>query len=338
MCGELGLPGMCVPEEFGGKGLGAQMSARLLRGFAEGCSDLGLGFSVGAHAFGCARLLYEYGSGASLRAMLPRLARGELVGALAMTEQAAGSDIAAIATRAVRQGDRYVLNGEKIYVTNAPLANVFLIFAITAPEHGILGMSALVVERVSPGLEVMPPARKMGLAGSPMASIRLSDCATSVANRLGDEGQGREIFARAMEWERACLPALYLGMMERQLAEVVEHARGRHQFGRAIGKNQAIAHRIADMHMRLKSAELLVERACWTLDQGMAAGVEACVAKLSAAEAAVRSSLDAIHIFGAAGLLVDRGIEAYLRDAIPGSIFAGTPEILRDIIAARLLE
>lgn len=337
VCGQLGLLGMCVPESYGGRGLGARMLARLLRTLGQVCADLGLGFSVGAHAFGCVRPIFEYGSEDLRAGALPALVSGEAVGALAMTECDAGSDIAAIQTRAVRRGDQYVLNGEKIYVTNAPLASLFLVFAITEPRHGILGISGFVVDRDSPGLEIGDPIRKTALESSPMASVRLSDTPVRLENRLGAEGQGREIFALAMEWERTCLSGLFVGMLDRQLDEVVEQARTRRQFGRAIADHQAIAHRIAGMYVRLKLAELLVEQAGCMLDEGDPGGIESCVAKLAAADAAIQSSLDAIQIFGAAGILIDRGIERYLRDAVAGPLFAGTSEMLRDRIAAHLL-
>jgi alkylation response protein AidB-like acyl-CoA dehydrogenase len=335
--GRLGLLGMGVPEPYGRLRLGARMSTRVLRVLGACCSNLGLGFSIASHAFGCARPIFEYGSEEFRAAMLPRLVSGEAVGALAITEPGAGSDIAAIQCRAVRSAGGYLLTGEKCYITNAPVGDIFLVFAKTEPRDAVLGISAFVVERGAPGLEVTPPVRKIGLDGSPMGSIRLTECPVDADRLLATEGCGRQILTGVMRWERTCMSGLFLGMLDRQLAEVIEYARTRKQFGRSIGSHQAVAHRIANMYMRRGAAELLVEQAAWMLDEGGAPDVDACVAKLTVAEAAVQSSLDSVQIFGAPGVLSERGIERYLRDAVMAPLFAGTPEILRDTIAAHLL-
>jgi len=176
----------------------------------------------------------------------------------------------------------------------------------------------------------------MGLISTPACQIFLDECRVPVHNRLGLEGQGSLVFKRSMQWERACLFASYVGQMERQLEQVIAHAQERRQFGTAIGKKQAIAHRIADMKLRLEAARLLLYRACWLLAQEKDSLLAITLSKLAISEAAIQGGLDAIHIHGSVGFSSEAGIECMLRDAIPGTIFSGTSEIQRDIIASEL--
>jgi len=335
-CAEFGLTGLCVSEAFGGLGLGALETAYGFEAFGHGCENAGLVFSVGAHLFACAVPIATHGSETVKGRVLARLARGEWIGANAITEAEAGSDTSLLSTRARRDGDGYVIDGVKSYVTNAPVADVMVVYATTNPSHGHLGLSAFVVEKGMPGLSIGEPFAKMGLTASPIASVYLDGCRVPAANRLGDEGKGAAIFADSMGWERACLFAGYLGSMERQVTRCVDFAKTRRQFGKPIGKQQAIAHRIVDMKLRLEAARLLVYRACWLMDQGEPAVLEVACAKLAVSEAAIRAGLDAIQIHGGAGFIVETGVECALRDAVGSTLFSGTSEIQRNIIAARL--
>ncbi|MCP3102819.1 acyl-CoA dehydrogenase family protein [Myxococcus sp. K15C18031901] len=335
-CGEFGFLGLPVPERYGGLGVDTLTTARLMEALGRGCLDTGLVFSVGAHLFACVMPLLEGGSDGQKDRYLPRLASGEWVGANAITEPEAGSDVFALKTRAVREGEHYVLDGGKSYVTNGPDADVFLVYAVTDPTHGYMGVSAFLVEKDTPGLRVGRPFQKMGLSTSPIAPLYLESCRVPAAARLGAEGQGASVFKRSMQWERACLFGAYVGLMERVLEETVDFARQRKQFKRAIGKNQAVSHRLADMKQRLDSARLLLYRACWLMDRGQEAELEVSLAKLAISEAAVQCGLDAIQIHGGMGYVVETGIERVLRDAIPSTLFSGTSEIQRDIIANHL--
>lgn len=335
-CGEAGLLGLCAPTLYGGSGFGALTTARAVEAFGCGCEDTGLVFSAAAHLFACCMPIVECASKELKERVLPGLCSGELVGANAITEKDAGSDVFAMKTRAVRDGNSYILNGVKSYVSNGPVADVFVTYAMTNPAHGYLGVTGFVVERDAPGLVIGSAFPKMGLTSTPACQISFNECRVPDAHVLEREGQGSLVFKRSMQWERACLFALYVGLMERQLEQSVAYARERRQFGKAIGKNQAIGHTLADMKLRLEAARFLLYRACWQFDRGENAQLSIALSKLAISEAAVQSGLDAIHIHGSAGFGSESGIERMLRDAIPGTIFSGTSEMQRDIIANEL--
>jgi alkylation response protein AidB-like acyl-CoA dehydrogenase len=336
LAGAHGLTGLSIPEAYGGMGLDALTTAYTIEAFGRGCLDMGLVFSVSAHLFACAMPIALSGSEGLKAEVLPRLASGAWVGANAITEAEAGSDAFALKTRAVRDGDAYVLDGAKSYVTNAPVADVMLVYASTNPDHGYLGVSAFVVEKGTPGLIVGEPFEKIGLMTSPIATVYLEGCRVPSRNLVGAQGNGARIFASSMQWERACLFAAYLGMMDRQLDDTIAYAKERRQGKRRISQYQAISHRIVDMRMRLDTAKLLLYRACWASDQGGDAELEVCLAKLATSEAAIQSSLDAIQIQGGNGVVREVGVERALRDAVPSTLFSGTSEVLRNLAAAKL--
>jgi alkylation response protein AidB-like acyl-CoA dehydrogenase len=294
-------------------------------------------FSACAHLFACAKPIELFADDPLKALVLPRLASGQWIGANAITEAEAGSDVFALRTTARRDGDGYVLNGAKSYVTNGPVADVFLVYASTDLEHGYLGVSAFVVERDTPGLQIGRALDKLGLSTSPVCSIYLEDCRVPGRNLVGREGIGGRIFEASMRWERGCLFASYLGLMQRQLDVSLRYARERRQGKRPIGGYQAISHRLVDMKLRLEAARMLLYRACWLADRDAAeAGQAIALAKLALSEAAVQSSLDAIQIHGAIGLARDAGVERALRDALPARIFSGTSEIQRNIAARNM--
>lgn len=334
--GGFGAAGLCIPERHGGSGADALTTARVYEGLGEGGDDVGLLFSAAAHLFACAMPIVDHGDEALKERFLPGLAAGRLVGANAATESEAGSDIFAMTTRAVKDGDCYVLSGSKSFVTNGPVADVFLVYASTSPEDGYLGVSAFLVERGAPGLTIGEPFAKVGLETSPIGSIYLDECRVPESNRLGPEGCGGGIFRSSMAWERACLFGIYLGAMERQLGQAVRYAKDRRQFGRPIGKNQAVSHRIVDMKLRLDAAKLLLYRACWCFDQGRSADLEISLAKLATAEAAVQNGLDLIRIHGGSGVISETGVDRALRDALPATLFSGSSEIQRNLVASKL--
>jgi len=229
-----------------------------------------------------------------------------------------------------------LLAGQKNFVTNGAEADVFLVYASTNPKLGYLGLSAFVVDRDTPGLEVGQPMAKTGLGSASLTPVYLDGCRVPAANVLGKEGQGGVMFASSMRAERSGLFAAYLGAMARQLDETIAYARERRQFGRPIGKHQAVSHRIVDMKLRLDAARLLVYRACWTLDRGGDADLEVSLAKLAVSEWAVQSGLDAIQVHGGAGVVSETGVDRGLLDALPSMIFSGTNDIQREVVAARL--
>jgi hypothetical protein len=253
-----------------------------------------------------------------------------------MTEPGSGSDAFALRTRAERAGDRYVLNGSKTFVTNAPEADVFLVFATVDPARGIWGVTCFLVDRDTPGLKVGRHIEKMGLTTSPTAEVFIEDCSVHAENRLGQEGQGTVIFNHSMSWERGCILGSTVGAMEWQLERCLQHAKDRVQFGRRVGDFQLVASRLADMRMRLETARLMLYRAARALDTGVDAALYGAMAKLLISEAAVQSSLDAVQVFGGYGYASEYGMERQLRDAVGGTLYSGTSEIQRLLIARNL--
>jgi len=240
-------------------------------------------------------------------------------------------------TTAVRSGDGWVLNGRKAFVTNAPVAGLFLVFARTDQEAiGSFGVSAFVVEAGTPGLIVGAPAEKLGLRTSPLAEVLLQDCAVPPNALLGGPGKGGAVFAESMRWERAGMMAAQTGAMERALDTSVAYARERRQFGQPIGRFGSVADRIADMRVAVDASRALVLRLGWLMDQGHDTEMDAAVAKTFVAEAAVRTHLSALQVHGGVGYLEEAGIERPLRDALGATIYSGTSEIHRRMIARSL--
>jgi len=336
LCGEFGLLGLCVPQEHGGMGLDRSSTALALEALGRGCEDMGLVFAVAAHQLAVAQPIASAGSEELKRRVLPRLCSGEWIGSNAITEAEAGSDVFALKARAERVGDRHRLHGTKSFASNGPVAHIFLVYASSAPEHGYLGIDAFVVPGDAAGMTVGQPIDKMGLHTCPAASVYMDGVEVGDDARLGKGGDGARIFTESMQWERSCLFAAYIGAMERQLEVVADYASQRKQGRRAIGRNQAVSHRVANMKLRLESARLLLYRACWLLDRGEDATLEVSLAKLAVSEAAVQGGIDAVQIFGAVGYSSEFQVERMLRDAIPSTIFSGTSEIQRNLIAARL--
>lgn len=336
LCASLGLLGLSVPEKYGGEGCGFLATARAAEAFGRGAPDMSLVFAAMAHLFACATPIAEHGDEEMRCELLPRLSSGEWVGANAITEDGAGSDVTRLATRAERDGDAYVLTGEKSFVSNGPAADVFVVYAVSQPELGYLGVSVFVIERGTPGLVIGEPFGKLGLDRCPAGTLGLDRCVVPARRRLGGEGQGAAIFQAAMRWERTCLFAAYVGRMERLIQLCADHARTRIQFGRPIGANQAISHRLARMRVRLEAARLLLWRACWLLDRNEPASADVAMAKLAISEAAAESVMDAVRIFGGDGIRTDRGIERELRDAVPSLIFSGTSEMQLELIVREL--
>ncbi|MCQ8769418.1 L-prolyl-[peptidyl-carrier protein] dehydrogenase [Streptomyces telluris] len=335
LAGKQGIVGASVPAAYGGSGLDAVTTAALMEALGYGCADQGFAFSVAAHLFAAVMPVTEFGTEEQKQRWLPPLASGEAIAAHAITEPHAGSDALNLQTRAVRQGDAYVINGSKCFTTNSPVADVFVLQAATSPGGGFFGLTTFLVEAGTPGLTVGPRYDKVGLRGSPMADVHLADCVVPAANVLGEEGAGASIFSSSMKWERTCLFATYVGAMQRVLESTVDYAREREQFGSAIGGFQAVSHRLVDMTIRLESARLLLYKAACGLAAGSDDEVAPALAKVAVSEAAVRLGLDAVQLRGALGILGGEA-ETFLRDALPSRIFSGTNEIQKNNAARAL--
>jgi alkylation response protein AidB-like acyl-CoA dehydrogenase len=333
-CGEIGIQGLPVPEELGGSGLDPLSTAIALEGLGYACHDGGLVFSLCAHLLSCVVPLWRFGTDAQRQRYLPGLCNGLLVGVHAMTEPGSGSDSFALKTRADRAGDGFRLKGTKTFITNGPVADLVIVFALTDPKKGFHGgVTAFLVESGAPGFVVSQRFEKMGLRTSPIGELVFEDVPVGADAVLGRVGGGSAIFTHAMDWERVCLFAAHLGTMERLLERAIAHARTRSQFGQRIGKFQAVAHRIVDMKVHLEAARLLVYRAATRLERTRTVSMDAAMAKLFVSESLVKVALDTVQIHGGYGYMTEYEVERALRDAVGSTLYSGTSEMQRNIIA-----
>jgi len=300
------------------------------------CKDSGLLFAINSHIWTCENPIWKFGTEQQKKRYLPDLCRGKRIGGHAMTEPDSGSDAFNMKTGAVKKGDRYILNGSKMFITNAPIADLLLVFAATDKTKGFAGISAFLVEKGFPGFSVGKPLDMMGLRTSPIGEVVLEDCEVPEENLLGKEGGAAAIFNSEMEWERSCLFATHLGAMESELEGCVQYAKERHQFGSPIGKFQSVSHKIADMKVRIELSRLILYKVATMKARGQRAPIESAIAKLFISESYVATSLDALQIHGAYGYTTEFDIERNLRDSIAGKIYSGTSEIQRNIIASFL--
>ncbi len=335
-CARFGIQGLPIPEAYGGRGQSLAVTIAAFEGLGYACEDNGLIFSINSSLWTVAIPLLLYGTDEQKRRYLPALCDGSLVGANGASEVGAGSDIYSMITRAELRDNEWVLNGRKIWVTSGPVADLFVCYATTDPSKSVLGINAFIIPVDAPGFRVVREIRKMGLRTVPMGELALEDCRLPLDNLLGRKGRGADVFRSSMEWERGAILAWTLGTMRRQLERCIEHARTRKQFGKPIGRNQAVAHRIVAMKLRLETCRPLVCKVGWLKEQGKDATMEAAMAKLHVSECFVQNSLDAVQVFGAMGYAAEFGVERDLRDSVGSLIFSGTNDIQRNIIAQHL--
>lgn len=334
--GELGFCGMLVPEEWGGVGADTVSYVVMLEEIARVDASTAVALSV-TNSVVCGPLL-AHGTEEQKERWLPRLARGEILGAFCLTEPQAGSDAGAIQTRAKRQGDHYVLNGTKIWVTNGGVAGLYIVFAKTNPDAGRRGVSAFLIEPNAPGFRIVRLEDKMGLRTSRSAQIALEDCAVPADRMLGAEGEGLKIALAGLDSGRIGIAAQSVGLAQGALELAVSYAKQRRAFGRPIGDFQAIQWKLADMQTEIDAARMLVWQAAWMRDQGAGRlGRFSSQAKLYASEMANRVAYHAVQIHGSAGYSRESEIERFYRDARVLTIYEGTSEIQRLVIARDLL-
>lgn len=335
-CADFGILGLSVPSEYGGASLDLLTSMLAMEGLGYGCRDNGLTFGLNAQLWTVQLPIARFGTPAQKRRFLPGLCNGERIGAHAITEAAAGSDVFSLTTRAEKRDGGYVLNGTKRLVTLAPVADLALVFATLDPAKGKWGITAFIAERGSAGFHSSPSRDKMGLRTVPLGELTFENCFVPEDNRIGPEGAGASISTHSLEVERCCILASQLGAMERQLETAICFARERRQFGQPIGKFQSVANRLADMRLRLETSRLLLYKVAWLKSQDKPALLETAMLKLHLSESFVESGLDAIRVHGGTGYLTDSEVERDLRDAIGGTLYAGTSDIQRVIIARAL--
>ena len=337
-CAEFGIQGLPISEKYGGMGFDAMTTIIVLDALGYGCEDNGLLFAINAHMWSAAIPIERFGTDEQKERYLPGLCNGELIGVQGMTEPGTGSDAFSMRTEAVKGDDGYVLNGSKTFISNATVADVFVIFAQTNPAFGALGIAAFLVDRDTPGLTVGKPFKKMGIRTAPLSELFFDDMVVAEDRLLGKPGNGMAIFNHSIDWERAAILASALGAMEREIERAVEYAKEREQFGQPIGKFQAVSHRIVDMRVRLEAARLLLYKAGWAKSQadGGVTTMESAMAKLYVSEAWVQTSLDALSIRGGYGYMVEEGVERHVRDSLASRIYSGTSDIQKNIIASAM--
>jgi isovaleryl-CoA dehydrogenase len=332
--GALGLLGITVEEEYGGSAMGYLEHVIAMEEISRASASVGL--SYGAHSNLCVNQLRRNGSPEQRRKYLPKLVSGEHVGALAMTEPGSGSDVVSMRTRAERRGDRYVLNGSKMWITNGPDANVLLIYAKTDAKAGPRGITTFIVEKTMKGFSTSPKLDKLGMRGSNTCELVFNECEVPVENRLGAENEGVRVLMSGLDYERAVLAAGPLGIMQACLDVVMPYVHQRHQFGQPIGEFQLMQGKLADMYTALSASRAYVYAVARACDRNQATRKDAAGAILFAAEKATWMALEAIQALGANGYINDFPTGRLLRDAKLYEIGAGTSEIRRMLIGREL--
>jgi alkylation response protein AidB-like acyl-CoA dehydrogenase len=336
-CADFGILKLAVSEALSGTPERDVLTAMLaMEAMGYGCRDNGLTFGLNAHMWTVQLPIQHFGSDFQKEKYLPRMCSGEWIGAHAITEPDYGSDVFNMKTHARKVDGGYILNGQKVLITFAPIADVLLLFATVNPDLGKWGVTAFLLEKDFSGYHTLPVREKMGLRTVPFGDIVLEDCFVPEENRLGPEGSGAAISTSSLEYERCCILASQLGAMEYQLERSIDYARSRHQSGQPIGKYQSVSNRIANMKVRLETARLMLYKVAWLKQQGKSAMMEAAILKLYLSEQFVDSGLDAIRIHGGLGYMTESGVERDLRDAIGSVLYAGTSDIQRNIIAGLL--
>lgn len=339
--GELGCCGMLIPEEWGGAEMDTVSYAVMLEEVARVCASTAVTLSVTNSVV--AVPIWKFGTEAQKKKYLRRLASGEILGSFCLTEPQAGSDAAAIQTRAVRDGDFYVLNGTKSWVSSGGQTGVYVVFAKTDPAAGAKGVTAFLVEATFPGFRVARFEDKMGLRISKSAELSFDGLRVPVENRIGEEGQGLKIAFEALDGGRVGIAAQSVGLAQAAFEAAVKYAKQRRAFGKTIGEFQAIQWMLADMQTEIEAARGLLYYAAWMRDQGAAVaasrrGAQASRAKLYASEMANRVCAKAVQIHGSQGFSRESDVERYYRDARVLTIYEGTSEIQRTVIARELLK
>jgi acyl-CoA dehydrogenase len=332
---ELGLMGIPIPEEYGGAGMDFTSYIIAINELSKVSATIGVILSVHT-SVGTNPILY-FGNEEQKNKYIPKLASGEYLGAFGLTEPSSGSDAASLKTRAVKQGDHYVLNGSKIFITNAGEADVYIVFASTEPDKGSYGISAFIVDKDTPGFSVGKKEKKMGLNGSNTCEIVFEDARVPAENLLGNEGDGFKIAMSNLDVGRIGIAAQSLGIAEAALDYATNYAKERKQFGKPIGANQGLGFKLADMATEVEAAKLLTYRAADLKTNNLPCGKEASMAKLFASETAMKSAIEAVQVFGGYGYTKEYPVERLFRDAKVCQIYEGTSEIQRIVLSKHLL-
>ncbi|MBG9451945.1 acyl-CoA dehydrogenase [Cytobacillus firmus] len=332
--GELGLMGIPIPEKYGGSEMDFTSYIIAIHELSRVSATVGVILSVHT-SVGTNPILY-FGTEEQKQKYIPKLASGEYLGAFCLTEPSAGSDAGSLKSRAVKDGDHYVINGSKVFITNAGEADVYIVFASTNPELGSKGISAFIVEKDTPGLVFGKDEHKMGLHGSRTLQLTFEDMRVPAENLLGNEGEGFKIAMANLDAGRIGIASQALGIAEVAFEAAAGYAKERVQFGKPIAAQQGVGFKLADMATSVEAAKLLIYRAADMRQRGIKCGLEASMAKLFASKTAVDVSTEAIQVFGGYGYTEDYPVERYFRDAKITEIYEGTSEIQRIVISKQL--
>lgn len=332
--GEFGILGLHFPEELGGSNADVVTTTLAGEALGEAGVDGGLTLSYGAHTFLCADTIFAHGTDAQRKKYVPKLSSGQWIGCMGLTEPGAGSDVASITMRAAKRGDRYILNGNKMFITNGPVADVAVIYAKTDKGSKHAGISAFVIERGTPGFSAGKNLIKMGVRSSYTSELILEDCEIPEENLLGQEGTGFLMAMQTVEWDRSALLAPFVGGMAYVLKKCVRYAKERYQFARPIAEFQAIKHKLADIKIFIEAARSLIYRIAWCKDQGRPLNhLEAAIAKLFIGDWSLGPANDAVVLHGGYGYCHEYEVERYFRDSRLAPIGGGTSEIAKKIIS-----
>ncbi len=334
--GELGLLGLVVPEDYGGVDQSILTCCIVAEEIAYGCGSTGLSFL--AHSVLCANNLSHNGSEEQKQKYLPDICSGNAIGALAMTEPGSGSDVLGLQAFAEHDGDEYVINGSKTFITNATVADVFLVYVRTDKKAGPKGISQFIIEKDAPGLTIGKPFHKMGMRGSPTAEMFFEDCRVPAGNIVKGENKALGILLGGLDVERTVGAALAVGAARAALDKAVAYTKERQQFGQPLFMFEMIAEKLANMSMELEASRMLTWKAACLCDEGIRCSAEASHAKLFATESSLRTCSEAVQILGGYGYMQEYGVERMMRDAQLGTIGGGTSEIQRIIIARELIK
>jgi alkylation response protein AidB-like acyl-CoA dehydrogenase len=333
--GELGLMGIPVPEKYGGAGMDFISYILAIHELSRFSATIGVILSV--HTSVCTNPILYFGTDAQKQKYVPKLASGEYLGAFCLTESSSGSDASSLKTRAVKDGNEYIINGSKMFITNGGAADIYIVFASTNPGLRSKGITAFIVEKNTPGFIVGKDERKMGLHGSRTVQLSFENMRVSKENMLGSEGEGFKIAMANLDVGRIGIAAQAVGIAEAALDAAVDYSKGRQQFGKLIAAQQGVAFKLADMATNVEAAKLLLYRAANLRQHGQKCSFEASTAKLFASRTAVETSTEAIQVFGGYGYTEDYPVERYFRDAKITEIYEGTSEIQRIVIGKHLL-
>jgi isovaleryl-CoA dehydrogenase len=333
--GELGLHGITVEEEWGGLGLGYLEHVIAQEEVARASASVGL--SYGAHSNLCVNQIRRWGNDEQKRKYLPKLISGEHVGALAMSEVAAGSDVVSMKLKAEKSGNGYRLNGHKFWITNGAYADTLVVYAKTSPDAGSRGITAFLIEKDMEGFSIGQKIDKVGMRGSPTSELVFNDCFVPAENIMGPENGGVGVLMSGLDYERAVLAGIQLGIMQACLDVVLPYVRERQQFGKAIGSQQLMQAKVADMYVALNSARAYVYQVAKACDAGKTTRFDAAGAILLASESAFKVAGEAVQALGGAGYTRDWPVERFMRDAKLLDIGAGTNEIRRMLIGRELI-